>query len=66
LFDTNQIQQLCVLLSLEKDNAKAREIACVIRDMLSCNAEETRSKLEFIAKHCPELEFGVDPIEPAA
>jgi hypothetical protein len=66
LFDTNQIHGLCLLLLYEKDEAKARELGKVLGEMLTSNIEETRSKIEFIAKHYPELALRVDRLPAAA
>ena len=65
MFDTNQIRELCLLLSSEKDEAKALELARALREMLTSNVEEARSRMKFIAKHYPELELGADPFDGA-
>lgn len=49
------------MLLNETDEAKALELAKALREMLTSNVEEARSRMEFVAKHYPELELGIDP-----
>jgi hypothetical protein len=58
LFHTSQIQGLCFLLLHETDNAKIHELAKALREMVTSNIEETRSKVEYLAKHYPKLNLG--------
>jgi hypothetical protein len=39
----------------ETNDAKIHELANALRAMIASNVEETRSKLEFTAKHYPEI-----------
>ena len=55
MFDNNQIRGLCALLLRETNDAKIHELANALRAMIASNVEETRSKLEFTAKHYPEI-----------
>ena len=66
LFTTDQIHGLCLLLSYEKDEAKALELAKALHEMLTSNLEFARSRMEFLAKHYPELDLGAEPLDPAA
>jgi hypothetical protein len=58
LFHTNQIQGLCLLLLHETDDAKIHDLARALREMVTSNIEEARSKVEYLAKHYPELNLG--------
>ena len=60
MFDNDQIRGLCALLLRETDDAKVHELANALRAMIASNVEQTRSKLEFTAKHYPEIAAASD------
>jgi hypothetical protein len=64
LFDNNQIRELCTLLLHETNNTKIHELAKALRAMIASNVEETRSRLEFTAKHYPEISAEFDENTP--
>lgn len=64
MFDNNQIRELCALLLHETNNTKIHELGNTLRAMIASNVEETRSKLEFTAKHYPEIGAEFDENAP--
>jgi hypothetical protein len=58
LFDQESVRNLCRRLLEEKDPAHFEELANRLHAVVSSNVDEIRLKLDYIARHYPELLAG--------
>jgi hypothetical protein len=60
LFDQESVRNLCRRLLEEKDPAQFEELANRLHSVVSSNVDDIRLKLDYIARHYPEL-LAIDP-----
>jgi hypothetical protein len=61
MFDDNLVVDLCRKLLTETDPGRLDDLAKCLRTAVDSSIDQARLKLEFVAKHYPELCLPIDP-----